>query len=1212
MRFALPVFAVVVIVATVAHATNADVQWDDGAGDNDWGNPINWNGDVLPTTGFGTIGDKLHINLNGASRAIYSVATGTNTYQTFRVGDSANGELLVTGGSLVSDGTLVTYIGSTAGKTGMVTQTGGYLSFGGYMEVGLGTSATGTINLYGGTLVSARDGTAGAISKISVALGDGNNAQGNFILSGGVLSTRSGVLLGNSGGKGRFEVRGGGIAAIGTFGSTDDGFWVQNTNSVLAAYVTNGSLGTIFVDKVAGTGGTYANGNVIFMPGSKLEVGFIGTPANGSWTLMRWGGSVLTNGLSFVAGTDPNWSFTIDNTNGLRITYGTPAPPVTNTTFVHPGVMHTLADLDRIKTNALAGNYPWYMGYTNMLADSHSASTYAMEGPLTAINRDAVVPSLPNEWQDDCGAAYQNALLWYITGDYAHAAKAIQILDAWSSTCTGFSGSDARLTAGLQGFKFIAAAELIRYTGAGWSPGEINTCSNFIRNVILPVNRMYGGGNWGQIGAISAMGAGVFLEDEAVFNEALNCIRYGAPTECDMGIVNYINSGGWTTEADRDIGHWGLALDDMTEGAATAWCQGVDLWTFLNNRLLVAHEYLGEYMLTTNVSSYVAGTQCDGMANGNLTTTGLGTTWAPFWERGFHSYQNLFGLPAPWCSNVVNRIRPEGYDRDHIAFGTLVSALPPRAAGLPILPSGLNASWTNGQVNLLWNSASNAASYIVKRATWRGGPYTNIAMVSVTNYTDTTVANNTLYFYKVSATNAVGETANSGLAAAYPSATAPAAPTIAVKAVSHVRINLLWNSVPGATGYNIKRATNSGGPFTTIATGIGPVFPAYADTFLTPNTTYYYLVSAVNNLGVGADSAQASATTLPAMPASWEYADAGYQTTPGHATYTNGTFMVYGAGLDYGGGISDSFGYSYHTLSGDGTFIARLVAQTNYSGLNKTGVAFRETLSNTSKSFFLQGSGVTYRTSTGANSSSSGNATNLVTSFPQWFKLNRTGNLFTGSISSNGIDWQLVNSVSITMSNTVLVGLAACSRNNGWLDTEVFDNLSLSGIWPALPGTPSLLSATAGDSQAVLNWNTATNAAGYNLKRGTTAVGPFSVVATNAGNLNYTDIGLANGTLYYYIVSGTNYFGESTNSNPVGVRPVSQTPPVLSVAPSGNQLQFSWPTTHIGWRLQTQTDSLTSGLGTNWVTVPNSTNQNQFVAPISATNGSVFFRLVYP
>src|ERR1019366_1809139 len=124
-------------------------------------------------------------------------------------------------------------------------------------------------------------------------------------------------------------------------------------------------------------------------------------------------------------------------------------------------------------------------------------------------------------------------------------------------------------------------------------------------------------------------------------------------------------------------------------------------------------------------------------------------TWFPLWEQAFHPYQNLIGVSAPWTSNAVNQVRPEGYDRDHIAFGTLVAALPPRTFGLPVMPSGLTATWSNAQVKLSWNAASNAATYFVKRAISRGGPYTNIAnAITATNFVDTTAANNVLYFTK--------------------------------------------------------------------------------------------------------------------------------------------------------------------------------------------------------------------------------------------------------------------------------------------------------------------------------------------------------------------------------------------------------------------------------------------------------------------------------
>jgi autotransporter-associated beta strand protein len=63
---------------------------------------------------------------------------------------------------------------------------------------------------------------------------------------------------------------------------------------------------------------------------------------------------------------------------------------------------------------------------------------------------------------------------------------------------------------------------------------------------------------------------------------------------------------------------------------------------------------------------------------------------------------------------------------------------------------------------------------------------------------------------------------------------------------------------------------------------------------------------------------------------------------------------------------------------------------------------------------------------------------------------------------------------------------------------------------------------------------------------------------------------------------------------------------------TNNQLYLTWPSDHTGWTLQAQTNSLAVGISTNWVNVAGSTGTNQIVVPINLTNGSVFYRLVYP
>jgi hypothetical protein len=66
------------------------------------------------------------------------------------------------------------------------------------------------------------------------------------------------------------------------------------------------------------------------------------------------------------------------------------------------------------------------------------------------------------------------------------------------------------------------------------------------------------------------------------------------------------------------------------------------------------------------------------------------------------------------------------------------------------------------------------------------------------------------------------------------------------------------------------------------------------------------------------------------------------------------------------------------------------------------------------------------------------------------------------------------------------------------------------------------------------------------------------------------------------------------------------------VSNAPGQLQFSWPVDHTGWQLQAQTNTLTTGLGTNWVNVTGSDQTNQKAWLLNSTNGAVFFRLVRP
>jgi autotransporter-associated beta strand protein len=68
----------------------------------------------------------------------------------------------------------------------------------------------------------------------------------------------------------------------------------------------------------------------------------------------------------------------------------------------------------------------------------------------------------------------------------------------------------------------------------------------------------------------------------------------------------------------------------------------------------------------------------------------------------------------------------------------------------------------------------------------------------------------------------------------------------------------------------------------------------------------------------------------------------------------------------------------------------------------------------------------------------------------------------------------------------------------------------------------------------------------------------------------------------------------------------------ISYTVSGSTLTVSWPATHLGWILQSQTNSLSSGLSTNWVDVAGSSAVTSTNLTITKTVPVAFYRLRHP
>jgi hypothetical protein len=128
---------------------------------------------------------------------------------------------------------------------------------------------------------------------------------------------------------------------------------------------------------------------------------------------------------------------------------------------------------------------------------------------------------------------------------------------------------------------------------------------------------------------------------------------------------------------------------------------------------------------------------------------------------------------------------------------------------------------------------------------------------------------------------------------------------------------------------------------------------------------------------------------------------------------------------------------------------------------------------------------------------------------------------------------------------------------------------------------------------------------------GTGASGSFGIAT-----VGFQVVGLGNCALTL-AENADNPFGSGGSPVPVAfeagqiVGVVPAVPPRLSYAVGSSKITLSWPTDHVGWSLQVQTNSPSTGLSTNWVTLPGSDLTNLVTFPLDKANGTVFYRLYY-
>ncbi len=217
----------------------------------------------------------------------------------------------------------------------------------------------------------------------------------------------------------------------------------------------------------------------------------------------------------------------------------------------------------------------------------------------------------------------------------------------------------------------------------------------------------------------------------------------------------------------------------------------------------------------------------------------------------------------------------------------------------PAAPTGLTATPGDASVSLDWadNSEGDLASYKVFRSTTSGSGYGVIASgVTSSAYVDNTAVNGTTYYYVVKAVDLRNnESGYSNEASATPADTVPpAAPSSLVANGGDGTVSLDWadNSEGDLASYKVYRSTTSGSGYGVIASGVAT--SSYVDNSVTNETTYYYVVTAVDTASNESGySNQAAATPTGTYTLTTSVVGNGHidNTNPGPYAYNDETTL---------------------------------------------------------------------------------------------------------------------------------------------------------------------------------------------------------------------------------------------------------------------------------------------------------------------------------
>lgn len=380
--------------------------------------------------------------------------------------------------------------------------------------------------------------------------------------------------------------------------------------------------------------------------------------------------------------------------------------------------------------------------------------------------------------------------------------------------------------------------------------------------------------------------------------------------------------------------------------------------------------------------------------------------------------------------------------------------------------------------------------------------------------------------------------------------------------------------------YTVKRSTKDGGPYDVIAADVTET--RYVVSGLTNDTTYYYVVSAVNSLGESKNSKQVSATPAvipdpPSAPTELTVLPRDSQVDLNWKSFDQSKRILF-----VGTGISadentikhlESLGYSVtfkkdNEVRGEDAHPFDLVFVGESSGSAYIGNKFMNSPVPVVYAEPYALDDVHLSESASGTFGSFENQDSL--------KMNVSSHPLTAGLSGTIKIYNQAGKVNFGKPGEEANIIATAADDPGKAAIFAYDKGSKNVKGDPVPARQVSTFLFAGQEDHLtedgwklidesVKWalgdeeNTSPKET-YNVKRSTAKEGPFETIAENVDETSFRDSGLENGTTYYYVVSAENPGGESKNSEEVRGLPVAplQAPTGLSASIGNKEVTIHW------------------------------------------------------